>query len=72
MTHELPVSLTSVINFTLMSTTPVSDAFPVLECFTRFNDTAEKFLTRVNDTVEAKLTSVNDTDNVSETATARF
>jgi hypothetical protein len=55
-----------------MSTTSVSDVFPVLECFTRFNDTAEKFLTRVNDTGEAKLTSANDTGNVSETAIARF
>ncbi len=42
-------------NSSLVSTTPVSGAFTVLESFTGVNDTAEEFLTGVNDTGKAVL-----------------
>jgi hypothetical protein len=43
----------------LVSTTPVSDTFSVLESFTSVNDTGKKFLTGVIDT--GKACGVNDT-----------
>jgi hypothetical protein len=53
--NALVVSLTLVMNFSLVLMMPVSDAFTVLECFTGVNGTTEKFLTGVNNTGEAKL-----------------
>ncbi len=55
------MSLITVSNISLVSTTPESDAFAVLECFIGVKDTAEEFLTGVDDTRNAFFGSVNDT-----------
>jgi hypothetical protein len=53
--HTLPVSLTLVRNFLLASMTLVSEAYAVLACFIRVNNTAEEYLTGANDTCNAIL-----------------
>jgi hypothetical protein len=48
-------------NVSLMSMTPESDAFAVLEYFTVVNNTAEKLLACVMTLAQASFTGVNDT-----------
>ncbi len=58
--HPLPASLTLGRNFSPVSMTPGSEAFPILESFTGVNDTAVEFLTGVTP-VQPSFTGVNDT-----------
>jgi hypothetical protein len=55
--QALPALLTPMMNFSLLSTTLVSDTFTVLNCLTGVNNTAEEFLNGVNGTGKAILHS---------------
>jgi hypothetical protein len=57
-----------VRNSSLVSLTPVSDYFTVLEGFTGVNNTAEKFLTGGNGTGKGNLTGVSDNSNINDIA----
>ncbi len=54
------MSLITVKNYSPVPTTPVSDAFTVLESFTGVKDTAEEFLTGVQDIDEGNLTGIKE------------
>jgi hypothetical protein len=55
--QALPALLTPMRNFSLLSTTLVSDTFEVLKCLTGVNDTTETFLNGANGTGKAILHS---------------